>query len=78
MEESLLRSALEQGFIISAFLFAIIVLWKKIEKLLEQKDKLVEEVVKIALLWEAKYSKENENDQEIKESLKSIIQILSK
>jgi len=78
MEESLLRSALEQSFIVGVFLVTIIVLWRKIEKLLDQKDSLSEGLLKITYMWEERYSKESQDDRDIKEVLKEIRDFIHK
>lgn len=70
--QSLVNVLLNQSPIVIGLCFVIWHLWKIYLKEKDKKDALAEIVVKTTMLWEERYSKESQDDKDIKEFMKEI------
>lgn len=69
---SILETLLSQTPLVIFMGFISYILWKEYQKEKEKKDNLAEAVVKITMLWEEKYSKESQNEADIKSFMQEI------
>ena len=70
--QSLINILLNQSPIVIGLCFVVWHLWKAYVKEKDKKDALAEVVVKTTMLWEERYSKESQDDKDIKEFMKEI------
>lgn len=70
--QSLINVLMNQSPIVILLVYVCYTLWKSYLKEKDKKDSLAEVVVKTTLLWEERYSKESQDDKDIKEFMKEI------
>lgn len=72
MEESIFAEILKQAPLAAMLGYFLKVVWSKYLKEQEKKDALADIVVKTTLLWEERYSKESQDDREIRMFMQEI------
>lgn len=72
MEDSLFTEILKQTPLAALLFFFLKIVWDKYLKEQEKKDALADIVVKTTLLWEERYSKESQDDKEIRQFMQEI------
>ena len=72
MEESLFTEILKQTPLAALLFYFLKIVWGKYQKEQEKKDALADIVVKTTLLWEERYSKESQDDREIRQFMQEI------
>lgn len=70
--QSIINVILNQSPLVILLAYVCYTLWKAYQKEKDKKDSLAEIVVKTTMLWEERYSKESQDDKEIKEFMKEI------
>lgn len=72
MEESIFVDIVKQAPLAGLMFFFLKIIWDKYLKEQEKKDALADIVVKTTLLWEERYSKESQDDKEIRAFMQEI------
>lgn len=62
----LLQTLLDQSLLAGVLGFFLWKVWDAYSKEKDKKDQLAESLVKITMLWEERYSKESQDDKDIK------------
>lgn len=70
--QSLMNILLNQSPLVIGLCFVIYKLWQAYIKEKDKKDSLADIVVKTTLLWEERYSKESQDDKDIKVFMQEI------
>jgi cbb3-type cytochrome oxidase subunit 3 len=63
---TILQNLLDQSLLAGLLGFFLYKIWEAYQEEKKKKDTLAEAVVKITMLWEERYSKETQDDQEIR------------
>lgn len=72
MEETILADILKQTPLAGLLGYFLKIVWDKYQKEQEKKDALADIVVKTTLLWEERYSKETQDDKDIRMFMQEI------
>lgn len=76
MEANVLEEILKQAPLVALLGYFLKVIWDKYQKEQDKKDALADIVVKTTLLWEERYSKESQDDKEIKQFMIEIRELV--